>query len=421
MKNACVLLLIPTLSYRARAFVAAAGFLDLEIVVGSERTQALAELLPGTSLTFDLSNPEAAVKRIVDASRDKPFNAIVGVDEETVVIASMASERLSLPHNPVSSVQATRDKYLMRQRFSAGGLLSPKTRLYTTDQNPNDVSEEVAYPCVLKPTFLSASRGVIRADNEHDFEKAFHRISNLLSDYRVTGQGGAAARQILVEDYIPGVEVALEGILPDGKLKLLALFDKPDPLEGPTFTETIYVTPSRLAKELQDEIVDTTKNALKAIGIERGPVHAELRINASGIYVIEIAARSIGGYCSEVLRFDDRITQRGRSNGFSLEELILRNAIGEDIRPLERESQSAGVMMVPAPQAGILKEAKGVEVARKIPGIENIIIAVPVGQKVEVLPESSRYLGFIFARGENPEFVEEAIRAAHEKLEIVIT
>jgi biotin carboxylase len=234
---------------------------------------------------------------------------------------------------------------------------------------------------------------------------------DLLSDRKTARQGGESAKQILVEDYIQGNEVAVEGILLDRKLKLLALFDKPDPLQGPYFQETIYTTPSRLPSKLQEEIVNITQKAANAIGLHIGPLHAELRFNDSGIYPVEIAARSIGGCCSKLLRFN---------NGISLEELILRHALGQDIRRFEREELAAGVMMIPTPQAGILKKVKGIDAARAVAGVEDIIVSIPLGQKVEVLPRGSRYLGFIFVRGETAESVEGAIRAAHARLEIVI-
>jgi biotin carboxylase len=406
-----ILLILPTTTYRAQAFMEAASSLNIEVVVGSEKRQALAGLVPGTTLDFDLHKSESALKKIVKYAREKPFKAIIGVDEETVVLAAKASEALALPYNPLPAVRATRDKYEMRRKLARGGLSSPEAWLFSADQNLKEISKRVNYPCVLKPTFLSASRGVIRANDKREFVQAFSEIVDLLSDRKTARQGGESAKQILVEDYIQGNEVAVEGILLDRKLKLLALFDKPDPLQGPYFQETIYTTPSRLPSKLQEEIVNITQKAANAIGLHIGPLHAELRFNDSGIYPVEIAARSIGGCCSKLLRFN---------NGISLEELILRHALGQDIRRFEREELAAGVMMIPTPQAGILKKVKGIDAARAVAGVEDIIVSIPLGQKVEVLPRGSRYLGFIFVRGETAESVEGAIRAAHARLEIVI-
>jgi len=263
----------------------------------------------------------------------------------------------------------------------------------------------------LKPTFLSGSRGVIRANDPVEFVEAFQQIEVLLSDPKVAQKGGESAQQILVEDYIPGAEVALEGLLSGGELKLLALFDKPDPLEGPLFVETIYVTTSRLPANRQDEIRYVTQQAANGLGLQEGPIHAELRCNARGVWPIEIAARSIGGLCSNVLNF---------SSKHSLEELILLHALGRDIQTVEGQTKAAGVMMIPVLEQGILEVVNGKDKANEILGIEEIVISIPKGQPVEPLPYGDQYLGFIFARGESPQFVEGALREAYECLEIKI-
>jgi len=234
----------------------------------------------------------------------------------------------------------------------------------------------------------------------------------LLSDKEVSAKGyGDEAKQILVEDYISGVEVALEGILLNREFKNLAIFDKPDLLEGPHFVETIYVTPSRLPGYVQREAIHAAHWAALALGLENGPIHAELRINEKGAWVVEIAARSIGGLCSRTLRFD---------GGISLEELILRQAVGEDISGIQREKAAAGVMMLPIPKEGILQDLKGVAEAKAVPGIEDVIITIPAGQPVAPMHKGGKYLGFIFARENSPEAVEAAIRAAYSRLEVVI-
>lgn len=406
-----VLILIPTASYRAHDFMAAANSLDIEVIIGSDRRQALSKLLPDTSLALNLQKPESSLKKVKEFAQRRPLSAIVGVDEETVILAAMASEVLGLSYNGVSSVRATRNKYLMRQKMAQAGLLSPKFQVISTDTDPKKLAEEFDYPLVLKPTFLSASQGVIRANQPDEFVDAFHQIRKIICDPSNKKKSLETNNQILVEDYIPGTEVAVEGILVNGKFKLFAVFDKPDPLEGPYFIETIYVTPSRYPKGIQVEIVEITVDALSALGLTTGPVHAEMRINEEGIWILEIAARSIGGLCSRTLKFN---------NGISLEELILSHAIGDNIRQIEREEKAAGVMMMPVPKMGILKEVKNIDSAKKIPGIENILITIAPEQKLEPLPLGSKYLGFIFARGETPEFVENSIRKAHKKIEVVI-
>ncbi len=406
-----ILLLIPTTTYRTAAFMEAAQRLQLEVMVGSEQSHVFSALTPETMLALDFQNPEKAVAQIVDAAQERPFQAIVGVDDETVILAAMANEALSLSHNSVESVRATRNKFLFREKLQVSNLISPHFELFSVGENPEKLQQRINFPCVLKPTFLSGSRGVIRANDPLEFVEAFQQIELLLSDPQVAQKGGEAAQQILVEDYIPGREVALEGLLIEGKLKLLALFDKPDPLEGPLFVETIYVTPSRLPANIQDEIIYVTQQAAKGLGLHEGPIHAELRCNDRGVWPIEIAARSIGGLCSNVLEFSSKL---------SLEELILLHALGRDIQTVEGQTKAAGVMMVPVLEQGILEAVTGKDQANEISGIEEIVISIPQGQPVEPLPYGDRYLGFIFAQGESPEFVERALRAAYQCLEIKI-
>jgi biotin carboxylase len=324
----------------------------------------------------------------------------------------MASAALQLPHNPSAAVAAARDKYRMRQILSAAGIPCPRFWRFPIDGDPTAMAQRVDYPCVLKPLSLSASRGVIRADEAEQFVTAFHRLLAILRQPDVATSPRRSAQEILVERFIPGIEVALEGLLTDGRLRILALFDKPDPLDGPFFEETIYVTPSRLPSVTQEEIAACTRRVVSALGLRHGPVHAELRVNEQGPWLLEIAPRSIGGLCSRALRFD---------HGRSLEELLLLHALGRDVDALRRERQSAGVMMIPIPEAGILQQVAGQEAALQVGGIEDMQITIPIGQEVVPLPEGSRYLGFIFARGQTAEGVEAALREAHRQMTFVIT
>jgi biotin carboxylase len=402
-----ILLLMSTRTYRARAFLRAARRLGAEVVVGSERRQALARARPGTTILVEFRRPERAVAQIVAAAREKPFDAVVGVDDDTTVIAAQAAAALGLPHNDVAAVRATRDKHTMRRLLTAAGAPSPWFELVALDDDLEAVAARLRYPCVVKPLFLSASRGVIRADDPPGFLAAAARVARILAEPEVAAEGGDDARRILVEGFIPGVEVALEGMLLGGRLKVLALFDKPDPLDGPYFEETIYVTPSRLPDDRQRQVAAATEQAAAALGLREGPVHAELRVNDTGAWIVEIAARSIGGLCSDTLEF---------SGGVSLEELILLHAVGADVARFERERQPSGVMMLPIPQRGILRAVHGVAEARAVPGIVDVTISIPIGDEVVPLPEGHRYLGFIFARGESPADVEAALREAHRRL-----
>ncbi len=402
-----LLLIVTTASYRAGAFLEAAGRLGVQVVVGSERPLALAAANPQGSLTLDPAAVGPAVRAVVEFAARHPIGAVVAADDDGVILAAAAAAALGLRHASVSAVAAARDKHRMREILAAAGIASPRFERVPIAGDPRDAARRVGFPCVLKPLALSASRGVMRADDEPQLMVAFARLASLLSRPEVAALGGAAARHMLLESYIPGVEVALEGLLSGGRLRVLALFDKPDPLEGPVFEETIYVTPSRLAIPAQQAIATATARVAGALGLDEGPIHAELRMNEQGPWMIEIAPRSIGGLCSRTLRF---------GAGISLEELILRHALGLEIESYERENLAAGVMMIPIPRAGVLRAASGQAQAREVAGVEEIRITVPIGQEVIPLPEGSRYLGFIFARGQTPESVEAALRAAHDRL-----
>ncbi len=444
-----ILLLMSTNSYRANAFLEAAKRLrlspidpiaDVSVVVGTDRPQVLSAANPAGNLTLNFLNPKEALGAIVHFAKEYPIRAVVSTDDDGAILAAVASEALELSHNSVSSVSAARNKYCMREILAKVDILSPRFERFSIDDKPEDVAQEISFPCVIKPLSLSASRGVIRADDVAQFVVAFRRLVAILRRPEVAAQGGESVQHILVETFIPGLEVALEGLLSKGKLQVLALFDKPDPLDGPFFEETIYVTPSRLPMPLQAEIKACTAKAAAALGLSEGPVHAELRVapdprlnhsgasprmdRGSGInrgqgrvvgvrpWMLEIAPRSIGGLCSGTLRFSDNM---------SLEELILRHSLGHPVESFQREGRAAGVMMIPIPEAGILREALGQEEAKSVPGIEGIKFTISIGQEVVPPPEGTKYLGFIFASGETPERVEAALREAHRRLTLIIT
>jgi biotin carboxylase len=406
-----MLLLMATRTYRAHAFMAAAQRLGGEVLVGTDQQQALADLTPGRALTLDLHDLEQAVTTIVDFAAQRPLSAIVGVDDDTTLLAAMASARLGLRGNSPRSVEAAQNKFRMRELLAEAGLRSPRFRLVSLSDDPSTLAREAPYPCVLKPVFLAASRGVIRADSPAEFQAAFRRIAAILALPDVRDRGGDWASQLLVESFIPGSEVALEGLLEAGQLRVLALFDKPDPLDGPFFEETIYLTPSRLRAERQAEIAETVARTAEALGLCEGPVHAELRLNDAGAWVVEIAARSIGGLCSSVLEF---------GTGVSLEDIILRHALGAPLPALPDEMRPSGVMMLPIPRRGILREVRGRERALEVEGIAGIDVTIPRGEELVPLPEGDRYLGFIFAHAPTLDATEHALREAHRRLEVVI-
>lgn len=403
-----VLLLLPTATYRTRDFMEAAACLGTLVVVASEEPSAMERVAEDSLLTLDFLDASGSAAKVASFHEKYPLSAIFSVDEETAVIASTISQKLGLAHNAPEAAMRARLKHLMRRVLEAARVPSPAYRVLDTGDDPRRVARQVRYPVVLKPVFLSGSRGVQRVNNVDEFIRAFEWLRSFLARKDVAKRGGEYASVVLVEDYVPGAEVALEALLSDGKLEKLALFDKPDPLEGPYFEETIYVTPSRLASERQDEIVEVTRRAAAALGLRHGPVHAELRLPPHREpSVIEIAGRSIGGLCSRTLRF---------GLGLSLEELILRHALGRDVSDLDREADAAGVMMIPIPQAGTLEEITGVDEAKATPAIEGVTITAPLGRPLVPLPEGSSYLGFIFARAKTPAKVETALRASHKKL-----
>jgi biotin carboxylase len=399
-----LLLLTTPNSYRTPAFLEAAHRLGIEVLQAVDMPAELSEHW-GYRLGVPFHQVDSAAAQIVDAVTNAPVDAILALDDSGSLLAARASRLLGLPHNAPDAAEAARNKYRMRQLLAAGDVASPRFRLFSTADDPIAVAAaveaEIDYPCVVKPVDLNGSRGVIRANNRDELLAALRRLYALIG----------AARPFLVESYLPGVEVALEGMLDNGDLTVLALFDKPDPLEGPFFEETIYVTPSRLPAETQRAIADCTAAAARALGLHMGPIHAELRINDGGPWIVEVAGRSIGGLCSRTLRF---------GSDASLEELILRQACGLPIESRERQGQAGGVMMIPIPGPGILRSVAGLEDAQRVPGVEAVEITARVHNPIVPLPEGESYLGFIFARGEDPATVESALRQAHAALHFEI-
>src|SRR5438477_5200616 len=408
-----LLLLLPTATYRATAFVEAARRLGVALTVASELPSTFEQVQPVGLVTLDFSDPERAAQQASEFARSHPVAGVIGVDDDGAVLAAAIAGRLGLRGNPPAAALAARDKHVQRRELARHGVPVPRFELHGLDEDVTQLAARVHYPCVLKPLRLAASRGVIRADDAPGFAAAFARVKGILE------QAGCE-RSILVEDFVPGPEVALEGLVLDGRLAVLGLFDKPDPLDGPFFEETIYVTPSRLPAPAQRALIRCGEAAVAALGVREGPIHAELRYNAQGPWLIELAARSIGGRCSTVLRFAIRETGNEKRETYSLEELIIRHALGMPLPGLEREPRAAGVMMIPVPGAGVLREVRGITEARAVPLVEDVAITAHPGEALVPWPEGSRYPGFIFARGETPEAVERALRAAHGRLTFVL-
>ena len=395
-----ILLLLPTATYRAADFLSAAGRLGVEVVVGSEHRQALSGAMGDRALVVPLSDAAAAVAAIVTLHHRAPLDAVLAVDDQGVIVAALAAQQLGLRHNPPSAVAGTRDKAVMRQRLAAAGVPQPASGTVPPGTDVVAVAGAIGYPCVVKPVSRSASQGVIRVDDPVQAESAEARVRAIVND----------SEPLLVEAYVPGIEVAVEGLLRGGELEVLAVFDKPDPMDGPFFEETIYVTPSRQPTSVLAAAEATVARAAAALGLREGPVHAELRIDASGAStVLELAARSIGGLCARSLRF---------GAGVSLEELIIAHALGMGLDGLTREAKASGVMMMPIRAAGVIDRVTGLDDARAVEGVAGVEISIAAGRSVVPLPEGDRYLGFIFARAERPQQVEDALRQAESRIEV---
>ena len=384
--------------------MAAAKALRVSLVVASDGDLPMGHLGPSRSLTIDFARPEWSASRIAHL-KPRP-DAVIAADDSGVFIAAIASTILGIESNPASAVQATRDKAHMRGLLSSAGVPQPEFRLAASGAVPEKAAE-LGYPCVVKPRGLSASRGVIKIEGEADATAAEARIRAI-----VAGAGRDPVEELVVERFVPGPEVAVEGMVTAGGLVVLALLDKPDPLDGPYFEETMFVTPSRHTPDVQEEVTDVVGAATRALGLVSGPVHAEVRIGPKGVVLIEVAARPIGGLCGRALTFG--------LLGESLESVIIRSALAMPGAGLESAVAATGVLMIPIPMAGRLVAVDGVDDALAIEGVHEFDQTIAIGRTVQPLPEGSRYLGFMFATGASPDEVEDALRAAHAKLNIVI-
>ena len=404
-----LLILASKLGYQTRGFTDAADKLGVEVRFGTDRCHQLDDPWGDSALPLHFERPREAAEEIVRTLEGKPLDAILALGDRPTHAAAYASKWLGIPGNPPDAVEACRNKLRQREILLAAGVSVPAFFSFALADDLDQVLPRVKFPCVVKPLSLAASQGVIRANTAEEFKRAVERIHLLLGSPEIQVLHEPALDRLLVEAYIPGSEVAVEGLISGGHVRVLAIFDKPDPLEGPFFEETIYVTPSRLPKEAQFAIEDCAANTVRALGLTTGPLHAEFRVNQAGPWVLEAAPRPIGGLCAQALRFGpERI---------SLEELLLRHAVGLGGYDLSREDPASGVMMIPVPRSGIFEGVNGLEDAERIQGVDEIRITARLRDYLAAWPEGSSYLGFIFARGESPALVEAALRAAHAILE----
>jgi hypothetical protein len=401
-----ILLIAATTGYQTRSFAEAAGKLGVDLVLATDRCHILEDPWRDHAIAIRFEEPYESAASVAAALEGTRIDGIAAVADRPTFIAALIAEKTGVSWHPPGAAGICGNKHRMRGAFADAGLPAPAHRRVPTEGGPNTAPLGIGYPCVLKPLGLSTSRGVIRADNPREFAAARVRIGALLE--KLSRQ----EREIQVEQYIPGREFALEGLMTHGALRPIALFDKPDPLEGPFFEETIYVTPSRQSAALQREIFKTTEKAVAALGLHHGPVHAEMRVNESGVYMLEIAPRSIGGLCSRALRF----RASGRSGTLTIEDLVILHAIGDLPEQLTPATPASGVMMMPVPRGGIFERATGIDEARSVPGVDDVIITAKPGERLTPLPEGASYPGFIFASGIDAAFVETTLRRAYSAI-----
>jgi len=412
-----LLLFTAKLGYQTRSFEDAAHKLGVQLVYVTDRCHQLEDPWGDQAIPVHFESPEAAAYTVMEAFRAQDVAGILALGDRPAAAAAYAARGLGVRYNHPAAVEACRSKLRMKEVFRDAGLHVPWFRNLPIDPTPEPVLLGISYPCVLKPLSLSASQGVVRPNNREEFLAAAARVRRLLKSPEILATREPNLDQMLVEGYIPGKEVAVEGLLTDGVLRVLAIFDKPDPLEGPYFEETIYVTPARFPESVQHAIEKCARDSVRALGLSHGPVHAEFRINDEGVWPLEVAPRPIGGLCARSLRF----SFEGESEPIGLEELLLRHALELPGRNFPREQIASGVMMIPVPKSGILEAVSGEDVARSIPGITELTITARLHDAIAAWPEGSSYLGFLFARGDTPEKVEQSLREAHEKLSFKIT
>jgi hypothetical protein len=410
-----VLLLATTTGYQTRMFGEAAVRLQARLMFATDRCDQLEDPWWDAAIPIRFQHEAESVEVLRRAIQDQPIDGVLAVGDRPTVLAAHAARLASLPGHSAESAAAARDKRLTRERLEAANLPVPWFMSASVRDEPHRLLPRVAFPCVIKPTVLSGSRGVIRANDAREFLAAFERVRRLLASTDVRALQDEAASTIQIEEYLDGSEYTVEGVLEAGVLRTLAIFDKPDPLEGPFFEETLYVTPSRLPDARQHAIVHAVARATEALGLHHGPVHAECRVNSRGVFVLEVAARPIGGLCARALRF---VHHDGRHA--TLEELLLRHAMGEPLGAWRREKAASGVMMIPIPREGIYRGIEGIDEARHVGGIDDVVITAKPDQRLVPLPEGASYLGFIFARADKPADVEAALRLAHARLRFMI-
>jgi biotin carboxylase len=409
-----VLLVAATTGYQIRSFGDAAAALGVRLVFASDRCDQLEDPWWDQAIPVRFHEPAASIDAVRAACAGAPLDGIVAVGDRPAALAADIARACGLAHHPPEAAAISRNKLATREALRAAGLPTPDFFSVPVDAESDSFAARVRYPVVVKPMALSGSRGVVRADTPAQLDSAFGRLRRLLEARDVRVERDDLHGRVLVERFVPGTEYAIEAVLTHGTLQVFAIIDKPDPLDGPFFEETIYRMPSTAAEETQARIIDAVRAACRAIGLDHGPIHAECRVDSGrdpSVYILEVAARPIGGLCSRALRF---------SGGLSLEDVVLRHAIGEDVSSHHREDAASGVMMIPIPKRGVYRRVEGVDAARRVDGIEDIRITAKPDTTLVPLPEGKSYLGFIFARASGPREVDRALREAHARLDFIV-
>ena len=412
-----ILLFTAKLGYQTRAFDAAAKKLGVELVFVTDRCHQLDDPWHDRAAPVRFEAPEEAAYAVMQEQSGHRVDGVLALGDRPTLAAAYVARGLGILHNHPASVEACRSKLRLREVFRDAGLPTPWFRSLPLQAIPEPALMGITYPCVLKPISLSASQGVVRVNNREEFLAGASRLKHLLESAEIQATREPNLDRMIVEEYLPGREVAVEGLLTGGELRLLAIFDKPDPLEGPYFEETIYVTPSRMADKEQELIKRSFMEATRALGLTQGPVHGEFRLNERGVWPIEVAARPIGGLCARSLRFQVEDEQEP----IGLEELLLRHALNLPGRDAPRETAASGVLMIPVPTSGILEKVEGAEEARAVAGVTELEITARWRDYIAAWPEGSSYLGFLFARDETPVRVENALREGHSRLNFRLT
>lgn len=399
-----LLLIAPANSYRIAPYLKAALNLGLKVLVASNSKYSLVPEI-ALGVTVDFNNQSEAQSLILKAIKDLRIQCVLATDDSCVSLSSHIAQHLGLAHNQPSATKLTSRKDLARKATQIAGRNTPEFNIINLHQ-ASQFSRSINYPVVIKPLNLSASKGVIRANDPEQFIAACLTINTILSRSNVTG---FERDNVLVETYLEGPEFAIDGILIDGDFHLLAIFDKPEPLTGPYFEETYYLTPSQLTQSHQAALIEEVARSCDAYNLKQGPIHAEARITKNGIFLIELAARTIGGQCGQLIEFS--LQQK-------LEEVIIRGLCGEPPN-LPPKPTPAGVLMIPVETAGILKRVEGLTAAMQVEFIQDIEIHIQEGYELLPLPEGSSYLGFIFAQAPTQGQAFNALKKAHQMLRFV--